>query len=112
MGPNRQSSLLSWHGVVFAGMAVTGGCMGATADEHSEELLDDSHLTFQEWKDTVYQEPDTGIWIVDGDTPIVAERELREFFMNHVQPGALVVHQSGGVDAKWAISRSSRSLTA
>ena len=51
---------------------------------------------------TVYREADSGVWIVNGDTPVETERELREFFINHVQPGALIVHKAGGVDAKWS----------
>jgi uncharacterized membrane protein YgcG len=102
MGLVRERSLVSWHGAIVVGLAVMGGCIAATPEEQARENLGDSDLTFEQWVGTVYQEPDTGIWIVDGDTPIVTERELREFFMNHVQPGALVVAQSGGVDSKWS----------
>lgn len=63
--------------------------------------------TFEEFETSVYREPDTGIYIVSGDTPIADRKHLREFFENKVQkastPAAgLVVMSIGGVDAAWA----------
>src|SRR5262245_60702727 len=101
MSPSRRT-LIPWRTVMLVGLAIAGGCVAAVPDGEPGENTEDNNLTFEEWLPTVYQEADTGVWIVDGDTPIVEERELREFFINHVQPGALIVHQSGGVDAKWS----------
>jgi hypothetical protein len=63
-------------------------------------------MTFEEWKKTVYKEPfPGGKYIVNGDTPIVDEKQLLEFFEVQVQKkrpdGRLIVHQVGGVDAVW-----------
>ena len=71
--------------------------------------------TFEEFEASVYREPDTGIYIVSGDTPITDPKHLREFFENKVQkagtPAAgLAVMQSGGVDAVWP-DHEKRSLT-
>lgn len=36
--------------------------------------------SFEEFKQCTYREPDTGIWIVDGDNPITDESKLRDFY--------------------------------
>lgn len=65
-------------------------------------------LTFEEFKSRVYREPfDDGKFIVNGDTPIIDEKHLQEFFENQVQKqpplveNELIVHQVGGLDATW-----------
>jgi len=62
-------------------------------------------LTFEEFKATVYREPfEGGKYIVNGDTPIANEKQLREFFEEKVksrQPTRLVVNQIGGMVDKW-----------
>jgi len=80
-------------------------------------------MTFEEFKasDAVYREPfEGGKFIVDGDTTIVDEKQLRAFFENKVQkapppplpPGvtALIVHRVNGLDAAWN-NETKRSLT-
>ena len=101
--------------LVFASpflLAAASAVSCTSEPERTPESVQQYGVTFEEWKATVYQEQETGVWIVNGDTPIVHERALREFFMNHVQPGALVVHQAGGVDARGATARSWPSPTA
>lgn len=63
-------------------------------------------LTFEDWKAKVFKEPfPGGKYIVNGDTPILDEKQLREFFEVQIQKkrkdGRLIVHQVGGVDAVW-----------
>jgi serine protease len=66
-------------------------------------------LSFEEFKrsDAVYKEPfEGGKYIVNGDTPILDEKQLREFFEKNVKvppppPTELIVHSIGGVDAVW-----------
>lgn len=63
-------------------------------------------ITFEEFKAKVYKEPfPGGKFIVNGDTPILDEKQLREFFEVQVlkqrPDGRLIVHQVGGVDAVW-----------
>jgi hypothetical protein len=36
--------------------------------------------SFAEFKKCTYQEPETGIWIVDGDVPITSEKALKAFY--------------------------------
>jgi hypothetical protein len=62
-------------------------------------------LTFEDFEATVYKEPfEGGKYIVNGDTPIANEKQLREFFEKKVKqpaPGRLVVDQISGMDNKW-----------
>lgn len=69
-------------------------------------------LSFEDFKNSkaVYKEPfEGGKYIVNGDTPIVDEKALREFFENTVKrpppppppPTALTVHLVNGLDAMW-----------
>ena len=62
-------------------------------------------LTFDDFKATVYKEPwEGGKYIVNGDTPIIDEKQLLEFYEQSVKarPQArLILHQVSGMDAKW-----------
>ena len=69
--------------------------------------------TFEQFKAGVYKEPFTGgKFIVNGDTPILDEKQLREFFETQVKRSRqeLTVHQVQGVDAVWN-SQQQRSLS-
>ncbi|MEN8174155.1 MAG: matrixin family metalloprotease [Pseudomonadota bacterium] len=64
--------------------------------------------TYEQFLEKVYKEPfEGGKYIVNGDTPILNEKLLREFFETSVakQPEALptelIVHRAGGTDAAW-----------
>jgi hypothetical protein len=59
-------------------------------------------VSFEEFEASTYKEPQTGIYIVDGDTPILNLQELESFYQQSVLKGGLIVHQSGGVDAAWS----------
>lgn len=65
--------------------------------------------TFAEFKQSVYREPDAGKYIVNGDTPILDEKHLEEFFETKIKKTRpvvrLVVHQVGGQDAVWNTSQ-------
>jgi hypothetical protein len=69
-------------------------------------------LSFEDFKKSkaVYKEPFAGgKYIVNGDTSVVDEKALREFFENKVKqpppppppPTALIVHLVNGLDAMW-----------
>ncbi|MCC6557385.1 MAG: matrixin family metalloprotease [Polyangiaceae bacterium] len=103
MSTLRRQHALFLCSALLAGLAAlpSVGCVAASGSGAGVDTIENSGISFQEWKETVYQEPETGIWIVNGDVPIDNERELYEFFINNVQQGALVVHQVNGVDSKW-----------
>jgi serine protease len=72
--------------------------------------------SFEQFKAGVYKEPFAGgKFIVNGDTPILDEKQLREFFDTQVKPqprsrNELIVHQVQGVDAVWNLQQQ-RALT-
>jgi serine protease len=75
------------------------GCMSGEIDTSTG----DEKPTWEEFRASTYQEPDSGIFIVNGDTPIENEKLLLEFYEQLYAPdGALIVHRSGGQDAKWS----------
>ena len=97
----RSNLLVATALLAGAALLPSIGCVAASDEPVDGTDFDNSGITFEEWAETVYKDAD-GVYIVNGDVPIADERALREFFINHVQEGALVVHQSGGVDAKWS----------
>jgi len=62
----------------------------------------DIGISFEEFEARAFREPETGIYIVDGDTPIVNAKLLREFYDRLDRPGALIVDRQGNVDSKWS----------
>ena len=70
-------------------------------------------MTFEEWKASVYKEPfEGGKYIVNGDTPVLGDKQLQEFFETRVkqQPPPppsiqrqveLAVGHVGGLDLAW-----------
>ncbi len=77
-------------------------------------------MTFAQFEAKVRREMISGMFIVDGDTAIRNRQELREFYERYMEEirrepmgtrqDALIVHQVGGVDAKWDDTQS-RNLT-
>ena len=82
----------------FAPWVASVGLFGACA---SEVTLSENP-TFEEFEAATYREPwEGGLYIVDGDTPIVDEKALRELYDARYGQG-LIVHRAGGVDARWS----------
>ncbi|WP_394831109.1 M57 family metalloprotease [Pendulispora rubella] len=93
----RLSSVL-----VFATAVALAGCTSKSGPGQSDtEVTGTTAVSFEEWQKTVYQDPDTGTWVVDGDTPIASATELRSFFETYVQQGALIVDMYNGVINRW-----------
>lgn len=65
---------------------------------------------FTEFRACTYREPQTGIWIVDGDVPVVSEAQLRAFYdalVGNTRSGnpvaELIVNRTpSGADDRWA----------
>jgi hypothetical protein len=66
--------------------------------------------SFDEWAETVYQEPATGVYIVDGDVPIATLDELRAYHARFVGAQALSIHTNLWGDVTWSSSQQ-RALT-
>jgi serine protease len=65
---------------------------------------DDSPPSFDEFEASTYREPwENGVYIINGDTPIVDRKALREAWLGlYGNSGqALIVHRAGGLDARW-----------
>ncbi|NUQ74700.1 MAG: matrixin family metalloprotease [Polyangiaceae bacterium] len=88
-----------------AALMPVGCSAGADGEGQDVDNTDVFGMSYEEFKATVYQEPDTGLWIVDGDTPVADERGLRDFYYKHIQQGALSIYTSGGVDVKWSAAQ-------
>lgn len=85
--------------------ALSSGCVeGSTAPGEDDELVADTHMSFEEFMEVVYKEPD-GVWIADGDTPFETMEALREFYQQSVLQGDLAIMTSGGSDVKWSDSQ-------
>ncbi|HCF59421.1 MAG TPA: peptidase M10 [Myxococcales bacterium] len=82
-------------------LVACGGEALVVQDEVEELDTVRQGMTWDEFLTHIYQEPETGVYIVDGDTPIANEKKLREFYELHVKQGQLIIHQNGGLDAKW-----------
>jgi serine protease len=77
---------------------ILGGCVGEEAD-----LASTTAPSWEEFLADTHQEADTGIYIVDGDTPIADIKQLREYYDTAVaSDGALLVYTSGGSDRAWS----------
>jgi serine protease len=80
--------------------------MSQAAKEGRAEVKE---MTFEEFEASVYREPfEGGKYIVNGDTPIVNEKHLREFYERKIQTEPepmegleIIVHNVGGLDAIW-----------
>ncbi|XXF78920.1 M57 family metalloprotease [Myxococcaceae bacterium GXIMD 01537] len=90
---------------VLSGVALLAGC-GEGADPASPGAeTRQGALSWEEFRAGVYQEPESGIFIANGDEAFADEKLLREFYEKHLQEGALIVHTVGGTDAKWSATQ-------
>lgn len=83
------------------GVALFLAACGPALDE--EIGVNGPEMTWEEFQAQVYQEPwEDGVYIVDGDTPVVSVKALREFYDQVFATSELIVHRAGGVDARWS----------
>ncbi len=85
----------------LTGLALLAGCGGGESTTPTPETTGQG-MTWEQFLSVVYQEPETGLFIADGDTVFASEKHLREFYENNVKNGQLIVHTAGGADAKWS----------
>jgi serine protease len=89
-----RSVFLFGAAAAVAGLAACTGEVVSTTNEF---------ISFEEFEANTYHEDfEGGVYIVNGDTPIEDIKALEEFWSELYAQGALAVHQSGGVDAKWS----------
>jgi hypothetical protein len=57
--------------------------------------------TFDEYVQSLYQEPGTGLYIVDWDVPVATKEGLRPYYDRLYSDGALTVFTENGKDVLW-----------
>ncbi|MBZ4418789.1 pre-peptidase C-terminal domain-containing protein [Myxococcus sp. RHSTA-1-4] len=85
----------------LTGLALLAGCGGGDGSTPAPETTGQG-MTYEQFLSVVYQEPETGLFIADGDTVFASEKHLREFYEQNVKNGQLILHTVGGADAKWS----------
>ncbi len=85
----------------LAGLALLAGCGGNEGTTPTPETTGQG-MSYEQFLSKVYQEPETGIFVANGDETFSNEKKLREFYETHIKTGQLIVHTSGGTDAKWS----------
>ncbi|XXT24554.1 hypothetical protein WME94_23770 [Sorangium sp. So ce429] len=99
--------------VLLASTTIGLGACVADQAPHDSAINEDTATTFtgfEEFEANVCQEPGTGVYIVDGDTPLATREQLEDFFSRHVQDGTLIVNRASGADDRWSDAQK-RSLT-
>jgi uncharacterized protein (TIGR03382 family) len=79
------------------GFALVGACVAGCVEQ--PDLASNQGLPFEQWKAQLYRES-TGLYVLDGDTPVSSEARLYEIW-SASQGGQLAVYSMGGVDIKW-----------
>ncbi|HEU4411666.1 MAG TPA: M57 family metalloprotease [Polyangiaceae bacterium] len=95
-------------GVVLGGAAVACGVPGDVDVDAGAEKVGTTTVTFEEFEARTYREPDTGVYIVDGDTPMATREALYHFWATYVQPGALAIANLGtdyASDLSWGLAQ-------
>lgn len=82
---------------VLAGLLAVGSA--SCAVDHPE-LGSTAGVSFEELRARLPREPGTGAYIVDWDLVLHGDDALRELY-DQLQPGALTIATSGGVDVRW-----------
>jgi serine protease len=87
--------------VLALAAAATGGLLACSGDiVHTSTT---GVPSFEEFEATIYHEEfDDGVYIVNGDEPIVDIKALEEYWAMLHSEGALIVHRNGTADAKWS----------
>ncbi|WP_437554541.1 M57 family metalloprotease [Sorangium sp. So ce367] len=84
-----------------AGVFALTACVSDLEDEPVEDV-GSSQESFEAFERAAFREPGSGVYIVDGDTPVADIKHLREFWETYVRDGALSVQRSGGSDVVWS----------
>jgi serine protease len=92
----------------FAFVSIT--LVGCATGGDTETLSSTESETFEEFRDNTYRENfEGGVYIVNGDTPIVDDKALYEFWESQ-QQGALIINKRGTGDDRWT-DQQKQSLT-
>jgi hypothetical protein len=91
---------------LFATAALLGA--GCGQEQPAPEAVSPQTLSWEEFRARVYQEPETGAFITNGDEKFADEAQLREYYETHVRvpeqgraQGELAVMFRNGLRARW-----------
>ncbi|MBL9004545.1 MAG: hypothetical protein JNJ46_09875 [Myxococcales bacterium] len=102
------------HSLALSLSLVASACGVTMApDGHDQNQLQVEETGFTAFKSQVFREPETGLFIVDGDVPIEGEPALRQYYARSSQSESeggelgqrkqgLTVHAPGGALARWS----------
>ncbi len=96
--------------LLTAAMAVIAACGAGTDKQIAPDAVDTTSAQLgMSWEDfmakAVKVESETGFFLVDGDSVMENEKQLREFYNNHVRSGQLIVNKVGSADDRWDDTR-------
>jgi serine protease len=84
------------------GAAAAAGLLGCTGDVGPDTSSTDFE-SFEEFEASTYREDfEGGVYIVNGDTPVIDKKALKEFWESLHADQSLIVNTSGGADTKWS----------
>ncbi|MBI5548556.1 MAG: matrixin family metalloprotease [Deltaproteobacteria bacterium] len=88
--------------LLMATLTAFGCGEGMIVEEEATEVGHNG-MTWEEFNSVIYLEPGSDVYIVNGDETIVGEKNLREFYENHIAngQGALIVNRVSSADDKW-----------
>ncbi|WP_437586032.1 hypothetical protein [Sorangium sp. So ce1000] len=100
--PEFRNRILGTLGLIVLSLAPVGCAAGAPAGEENSEEVGDTEVSFDELVAHTYREPESGIYIVDGDIPIEDLDGLVRFYERYAQRGALIVARDHRKDVRWS----------
>lgn len=89
---------------LVCGAATAAGLLTACGLSYEPDTTSTGDIpSFEEFEAATYHEDfEDGVYIVNGDTPIVDIKALEEFWASLYGDSALIVHRNGNQDAKWS----------
>ncbi len=87
--------------IALTALLSLSACGTGMVEEEAGAQASRNALSWNEFLTKVYREPATGIWIVDGDTPLDSDKKLAEFYQDEVRGQKLIINQTNGVDTRW-----------
>jgi hypothetical protein len=85
--------------------AFATGCAFNLTEPTDDKIVASGGVSFEDFKSQTYREPDTGVYIVDGDIALPDDGALENYYEQHMLEGALIVHRTNGTDAVWSQSQ-------
>ncbi len=84
---------------------LVGGCGVAeqsVGNAGDEPLSTNAGLTWEQFQERIFVEPESGVMVADGDTAFFSQKQLREFYELNVAQGQLIINRVGNADDRWS----------